>query len=151
MLKDIKKKLDRMDPVKKVRKLELDQETMKLNLLRNKKSEMLELLKSKQNQYSEGVRDLNVNRVSKNRENLLTLERGLDLVKEQWISTLKELKRIEFEEKLQLEKVVAKEIEFKSIEKLQEKTQISLNEAILKYEQKQMDELSSQRHYRGRK
>ena len=146
---NLKSKHKRIQPLIKIRKAQLDEETLALNAIRAEKMKALGELRKNQELYIKGVDDINRTRQSRDTRNLLTLESGLDLVKSQWYSALKEVRMVEEKEKAQLMQLMIAQRNLKSLERLADRYDIQLNEAFKKEEQKILDENAARNYKRN--
>lgn len=135
------KKIKRVKPLIKVKKSKVDEESALLAIIKKQKVEIVAAMRQNQKRYMDGVEDLNRIRSSKSRDNLSTLESGLDYVKTQWYKLYQQVQDIERKEKMQLRQVLIAEQELKAVEKLEEKYQLEFQHEAKRQDQKLMDEI----------
>ena len=111
-------KIKRMGSIIRVRKIQYDKEFFELNQIRIEKKNLLDKLQEYQDMYCERVNESNNERVLGNRNKLDILEKEIERIKSEWLSTLSQIKEIEEKEKYQEEQVRIAERNLKSIEKL---------------------------------
>lgn len=146
-MNEIKAKIKRNGPLLKIRKSELDRENLVLGQIRQSKIEAIGQLKNYQRQYVEGVEKLNELRISGDLGTLMNLESTIDYVKAKWYQSLKDVRKIEDDEKQQLQVVIEAQQKLRTIEILDEKYVTELRIFEDKVEQKQLDEIAVQRHH----
>ncbi|MBC7658781.1 MAG: hypothetical protein H7249_03650 [Chitinophagaceae bacterium] len=138
------KKIQKMEPLIKIRQLQLDQQMFILQQIQARKSlAKAELLRC-QHMYIKGIDRLNQERQSPERRMLEALERSIDLAKSLWHNRLLDLRAVEDEEKAQELAVRLAHKNLKMLEKLDERYTVSNNEHLKKVEQKQLDEFAVQ-------
>ncbi|MFW7380122.1 MAG: flagellar FliJ family protein [Oligoflexus sp.] len=141
---ELKNKIKKMKPIIHAKQNQLDQQTLLLNQIRDHKLAALEKLEKYQREYIQGVESLNKARQSPERKGVDVLENSVDYAKSQWYQSLKEVRRTEEKERSQLGQVIKAQQSLKSIEQLKERYEFSLNQAMKKAEQKQLDEVALQ-------
>ena len=140
-----KSKIRKLEPIIKVREIQVDQEIMRLNEIRSAKLSIVTELKKYQKDYIEGVEQLNRERLSVDRLRVAALESAVDHSKANWYRCLKRAQEIENQEKAQLAQVTIAERNLKSTEKLHAKHSEQLRTEYSKKEQKTMDEIALRR------
>ncbi len=141
-MQDPKSKLSKMRPLVKVRKIQLDRETIALEEIRREKRDKLLQLKRNQQEYIQGIDRLNIERQTSDPKMLTVLESSVDFAKQQWYSCIRDLRLIEEKEKAQLANMLTADRNLKSVEKLEEKYRFEYTTAELKREQKFFDEMA---------
>jgi flagellar export protein FliJ len=144
----LQRKAKRLDPVIEERQEKFDVESERLNILRRKKTETVEAMRSKQQEYMEGVTRLNDERGTSNRLMLEALETGLDSVKSQWMVLYQEVINIEREEKKQLVIMSQAHRDLEAIKTLQTKYKVEFAKEMDRREQKMLDEHSLRKFVR---
>lgn len=144
----LQKKAKRLDPVIEERQSKFDAENEKLNLIRRRKLETVAAMRSKQQEYMDGVNRLNEERGTSNRLMLEALEGGLDSVKNQWMALYQEVIQIEKEEKMQLAVMSQAHRELEAIKTLQTKYKVEHAKEMDRREQKALDEHSLRKFVR---
>jgi flagellar biosynthesis chaperone FliJ len=144
----LQRKAKRLDPVIEERQEKFDVESERLNILRRKKIETVEAMRSKQQEYMEGVTRLNDERGTSNRLMLEALETGLDSVKSQWMVLYQEVINIEREEKKQLVIMSQAHRDLEAIKTLQTKYKVEFAKEMDRREQKMLDEHSLRKFVR---
>lgn len=144
----LQRKAKRLDPVIEERQEKFDVESERLNILRRKKIETVEAMRSKQQEYMEGVTRLNEERGTSNRLMLEALETGLDSVKSQWMVLYQEVINIEREEKKQLVIMSQAHRDLEAIKTLQTKYKVEFAKEMDRREQKMLDEHSLRKFVR---
>jgi flagellar export protein FliJ len=145
----LNKKIKRVKPLIRFREKRLLTETEALNKIRQVKLETIAKLKENQRLYLEGLKTLNHERQSGQSGRLLTLESSLDVVKNRWFESLKELRKVEEQEKIQIVQVMIAQKDVKTLEKLEDRYKEQLSTEIKKIEQKEIDEIALRGHSRG--
>ena len=140
------RKMKRVQPILKLRKSKVDEETSVLLAIRAEKQKVVKEMRESQQKYMKGVEDLNRVRASQDRSNLATLEAALDAVKIHWYTLFKRVQEVENKEKAQVNQLITAEQELKSIENLGEKYNKAFQKDMAKIEQKSLDELAVRRH-----
>jgi flagellar biosynthesis chaperone FliJ len=135
-------KMKKIQPLIKIRKLQLDQETALLNQIQLKREEAAQALMLSQQTYIEGVEKLNNERQSAERKLLSALEQGVDFAKAQWYQRLMALRAVEEEERLQFRQVAEAEKRMKMLEHLDERYFEQHVKQMNIQEQKQIDEFA---------
>ena len=140
------RKMKRVQPLIKLRKSRVDEETAVLIQIREEKQKAVKDLRESQQKYMRGVEELNRVRASQDRTNLTTLEEALDAVKIHWYRLFKKVQEVETKEKVQVSQLIVAERDLKSVENLEEKYSEKFKKDLLKTEQKALDEFSVRRH-----
>ena len=141
-MKKTKQKFNRVQPLIKNKKDELNVESKKLFDLKEEKLEYLKVLKSYEQKYLQGVKKVNE---AKHRGDLSTvqiLEPSVIHMKDQWADTLLSIKELERKEMIQRDIVLESTKSLKSFEKLAENYQKTLKGLQKKKEQSELDEFS---------
>lgn len=138
-MQDSGPKSKRVEPLIKVRKIQLDHEASILNQIKQEKLHIVNELKHYQNLYMEGIEALNTERQSASHNKLEPLERSVDTAKAQWYRTLKLLQEIESKEQAQLHQVLSAERNLRSMEKLKERYDRQAQTHLKSLEQKTTD------------
>jgi flagellar export protein FliJ len=138
----ILKKIKRVGPLMKVKQDRVDAESALLIQIRLEKQKIVNDMRENQRKYMRGVEELNQTRSSKMRDNLETLELGLDYIKSEWYRLYKEVQVVEGREQKQVLSVLEAERDLKSLERLKEKYEVEYKKELSKIEQKQLDEIS---------
>jgi flagellar export protein FliJ len=149
-MKSLKQKILKMAPLLKARQSQLEEYTVRLSEIRQSKLNALQQLEHYQNDYINGVESLNQARQSPDRNQVATLERSVDYVKAKWYQSLKQVRQIEEQEKIQLQEVTKAQRDLRSVEILKENYERNLAQERQKHEQKELDELSIQKFNRQR-
>lgn len=145
-MKELAEKLKRNIPLVRIRKAQLDKENLTLMNIRQSKLAAINSLKEYQRQYIEGVEKLNRLRLAGELGQLMNLESSIDYVKGKWYSSLKEVRRIEEDEKAQVKVVLDAQQKLKTMEILGDRYRFEIIESERKADQKNMDEIAIQRH-----
>ncbi len=135
-------KKKRIQPLIKIRKIQLDQETALLNQIQLKREEAAQALMLSQQTYIEGVEKLNQERQSSERKLVSALEQGVDFAKAQWYQRLMALRAVEEEERLQSRQVAEAHKRMKMLEHLDERYLEQYLKQLNIQEQKQLDEFA---------
>ncbi len=135
-------KMKRIQPLIKIRKIQLDQETALLNQIQLKREEAAQALMLSQQTYIEGVEKLNQERQSSERKLVSALEQGVDFAKAQWYQRLMALRAVEEEERLQSRQVAEAHKRMKMLEHLDERYLEQYLKQLNIQEQKQLDEFA---------
>lgn len=140
----IAQKIQKMEPLIKIRSIQLDQQLFLLQQIQLKKqAAQAELLRCQQ-MYIKGIDRLNQERQSPERKMLEALERSIDLAKSLWHKRLLDLRAIEDEERAQEQAVKLAHKNLKMLEKLDGRYNNALNEHTKKIEQRALDEFAIQ-------
>ncbi len=139
-MQQVFRKIKRVQPVIKARKERVDEESSRLNVIRNEKAQVVSTMREMQQKYMQGVADLNKIRQSRIREAQTSLEQALDYVKDEWYRLFLKVQEVERRERSQLDVLLGAERELRVTEKLKEKYEVEYRLALAKTEQKQMDE-----------
>ena len=142
----INKKIKRVKPLIRFREARLMTETENLAAIRQRKQTAMASLKENQRLYLEGLQALNKERQSGATGRLLTLESSLDVVKGRWFDALKELRKFEEQEKLQIVQLMIAQKDVKTLEKLEGRYRDQLLEHKKQQEQRQLDEIAIRQH-----
>lgn len=142
----INKKIKRVKPLIRVREAHLASEAEVLGAIRHRKQAAMAALKENQRLYLEGLQTLNKERQTGSSGRLPTLESSLDFVKSRWFEALKELRRFEEQEKLQIVQVMIAQKDVKSLEKLEDRYRDQLATHVKRAEQRSLDEIATRRH-----
>ncbi|MBC7532133.1 MAG: hypothetical protein H7318_11175 [Oligoflexus sp.] len=137
-------KIQKMEPLIKIRTLQLDQQLFILQQIQTRKQAAKTELLRCQHMYIQGIDRLNQERQSPERRMLEALERSIDLAKSLWHKRLMDLRNVEDEERIQEAAVRLAYKNLKMLEKLDERYTVDLNEHMKKVEQKQLDEFAVQ-------
>ncbi len=137
-------KIKKLQPLMKIRKMQLDQETMLLGQIKQQREAAIQALHLSQKVYIEGVEKLNRERQSPERKMLHALEQGVDFAKSQWYQRLKVLRTIEEDERRQLTQVLEAQKRMKMLETLDERYVDQYLNQLKTIEQKQLDEFAIQ-------
>ncbi len=143
-----RQKINKLQPLIKVRKMQFDQETMLLNLIHIKREEAILSLQNSQKMYIEGVEKLNRERQSSERKLLEALEQGVDFAKAQWYQKLKILRHIEEDARHQMIMVTEAQRRMKMLENIDERYDEQLVKQMKIMEQKELDEFAIQMNRR---
>jgi flagellar biosynthesis chaperone FliJ len=135
-------KMKKIQPLIKIRKLQLDQETAVLSQIQLKREEAAQALMQSQQTYIQGVEKLNQERQSSDRKMLSALEQGVDFAKAQWYQRLMALRAVEEEERLQFRQVAEAQKRMKMLEHLDERYLEQHIKQLNIQEQKQIDEFA---------
>ncbi len=137
-------KKHKIQPLMRLRQLQLDQEMLVLNQIQTKRERATAELHHFQIAYIQGIDRLNKERQSPERKMLEALEQAVDYAKIQWYHKLKALRTIESEERLQHKLVADSHQRLRMLEKLDERydQQHSKHEKVI--EQKALDEFALQ-------
>ncbi|MBQ49773.1 MAG: hypothetical protein CMP10_20500 [Zetaproteobacteria bacterium] len=141
-MQELKRRIKSVQPILKSKKQTLDHEIFELNKIREDKMQSLNNLRTWQQKYISGVDQVNVDRKQGKMDILPALEDGLDFVKEKWHQNLREVKKLEEEERHQTILVMEAKRNLKSIETLEERYIHQLKEWKDKAEQKELDEIA---------
>jgi flagellar export protein FliJ len=140
------RKMKRVQPILKLKKSKVDEETSMLLAIRAEKQKVVREMRESQQKYMKGVEDLNRVRASEDRSNLATLEAALDAVKIHWYTLFKRVQEVENKEKAQVNQLIVAEKDLKSIKNLEDKYNKAFQKDMAKAEQKSLDELAVRRH-----
>ena len=130
------RKMKRVQPLIKLRKSRVDEETAALMQIREEKQKAVKDLRESQQKYMRGVEELNRVRASQDRANLTTLEEALDAVKIHWYRLFKKVQEVENKEKVQVSQLIVAERDLKSVENLEEKYSDKFKRIFLKQNRK---------------
>ncbi|MBF0440810.1 MAG: hypothetical protein HQK54_02790 [Oligoflexales bacterium] len=144
-MNELRKRQARIQPIIKVRKVQVDEEMILLEQIRTDKVEAVKKLRDNQKLYMEGVEQVNKARKECDSKKLLTLEVGLDYVKSKWYKSLREVRTIEEKEKAQLAQLVNAQKNLKTIEKLSGRIGDEIAVQIQRDDQKNLDEIASKK------
>lgn len=145
---NLEKKANRLNPVIEERQEKFDVESEKLNIIRQRKIGLVSAMRSKQQEYMEGVNRLNDERGTSNRLMLEALETGLDSVKNQWIALYQEIIEVEKVEKQQFVLMSQAHKDLEAIKTLQTKYKNEFIKEMDRREQKMLDEHSLRKYVR---
>ncbi len=148
-MKKLQQKIKKNQLLVKSRQAQLEQKSLSLSEIRNKKLVALNELSSYQKKYIEGVEVLNQERQSTARNRLEPLEKSLDHAKLQWYKCLSHVRELEEKEKIQLKELIKAQSNLRALEILIENDHKALQSQRAKIEQKALDELATQRFTRG--
>ncbi|RYZ56335.1 MAG: hypothetical protein EOP07_12675 [Proteobacteria bacterium] len=140
----IARKIDKIEPLIKIRRLQLDQQLYIAQEIQIRKNAAKDELMRCQHMYIKGIDRLNQERQSPERKMLDALERSVDHAKSLWHKRLLDLRAVEAEERVQEQVVKLAYKNLKMLEKLDERYTVDLNEHLKKIEQKQLDEFAIQ-------
>jgi flagellar biosynthesis chaperone FliJ len=144
----LEKKAKRLNPVIEERQAKFDIESEKLNILRQRKIELVAAMRAKQQEYMDGVTRLNEERGTSNRLMLDALETGLDSVKNQWMALYQSIIQLEKEEKNQVIIMSKAHRDLEAIKTLQTKYKTEFAKEMDRREQKMLDEHSLRKFVR---
>jgi flagellar export protein FliJ len=144
----LEKKARRLNPVIELKKSRFDAELAQLNVVRQRKIEVVAAMRATQKQYMDGVGRLNDERGTMNRLMLEALETGLDNVKGLWMKLYQDVLDLEKIEKQQAEIMSRAHRELEAIQSLQDKYKLAWTQELDKREQKMMDEHAQRKFYR---
>lgn len=144
----LEKKARRLNPVIELKKSRFDAELAQLNVVRQRKIEVVTAMRATQKQYMDGVGRLNDERGTMNRLMLDALETGLDNVKGLWMKLYQDVLDLEKIEKQQVEIMSRAHRELEAIQSLQDKYKLAWAQELDKREQKMMDEHAQRKFYR---
>lgn len=144
----LEKKAKRLTPVIEERQAKFDIESEKLNILRQRKIELVAAMRAKQQEYMDGVTRLNEERGTSNRLMLDALETGLDTVKNQWMALYQSIIQLEKEEKNQVIIMSKAHRDLEAIKTLQTKYKTEFAKEMDRREQKMLDEHSLRKFVR---
>lgn len=136
------KKIKRVQPIIKIKQTRVDNEMSILAEINKAKVAAVAAMRDSQRQYMLGVDELNRIRTSAKRDNIVTIEQGLDHVKTQWYSHYRKVQELENKERAQIARLNEAERELKAIERLQERYTIDFKKEMGKAEQKMLDEIA---------
>lgn len=131
-----------------MKKSRFDAELQQLNVVRQKKIEVVAAMRATQKQYMDGVGRLNDERGTMNRLMLDALETGLDNVKGLWMKLYQDVLDLEKIEKQQAEIMSRAHRELETIQSLQDKYKFAWAQELDKREQKMLDEHAQRKFYR---
>lgn len=145
-MSQLKKRIDKLTPVVRVRERELLLSRNELEAIRKHKNQMLSLLADSQNTYMQSVDKLNKIR-SLGVEGLqsVALESSIEFVRNKWAEQLSELRRAERQERHQLAIVQDHEVKLRSVEKITEKYELCFKKERARLEQEHLDEFVTSR------
>lgn len=144
-------KIKRLEPLISTKELEFKNEISLLNKIKSEKIKAIDHLRQLQAKYLEGVDLINQERQEGNLKKANTLSPGLDFVKRKWHDSLMEVQNLERKQIAQLEKVIDKQKELKTYEKLKEQYEKDFQTKTAKLEQKTLDEFSIGQRRRAEK
>ena len=139
------KKIKRVQPIIKMKKTKVDTEALLLAQINREKVEAVGAMRESQKKYMVGIDELNKIRTSTSRQNIETIEAGLDLVKAQWYRYYRQVQELENKERAQIARLSEAERELKAIERLREKFETDFKKESGKIEQKMLDEMALRR------
>ena len=149
MQSNSQQKASKLKPVIRAREIQVDQEMARLAELRGKKTELVVLLRKYQQDYVNGVDQLNTERSSMDRSKLNALESAVDYSKVIWYQTLRKVQEFETREREQLKQVLNAEMNLKSVERLLIKHVEAIKMLDRRSEQGDMDEIAARRVVKG--
>ena len=138
----LNKKIKRVKPLIRFREVRLLHETEALADIRRQKADAMAKLKENQRLYLDGLKSLNHERQSGATGRLLTLENSLDFVKGRWCESLKDLRKIEEREKIQVVQVMVAQKDVKTLEKLEDRYREQSVAEMNHQAQKNLDEIA---------
>jgi flagellar biosynthesis chaperone FliJ len=136
------KKIQRVQPIIKLKQSKVDEESVALAQRRAEKVEIVKQMKENQRRYMDGVEELNTLRTSRARSNLDTMEQALDYVKDQWWKLYKKAQEAERREAEQLAALLAAERELQAVMKLSARYEVEYQTEVKHAERKQLDEFA---------
>jgi|LauGreDrversion4_2_1035121.scaffolds.fasta_scaffold34794_2 flagellar export protein FliJ len=136
------KKIKRVQPIIKMKQTRVDNEAAILAEINKAKVQAVAAMRDSQRQYMTGVDELNRIRTSSKRDNIDTIESGLDHVKAQWYAFYRKVQELENKERAQIARLNEAERELKAIERLQERYTMDFKKEVGKAEQKMLDEIA---------
>ncbi len=136
------KKIKRVQPIIKLKQTRVDNEASILAEINKAKVAAVAAMRDSQRQYMIGVDELNRIRTSAKRDNIVTIEQGLDHVKSLWYAHYRKVQELENKERAQIARLNEAERELKAIERLQERYTIDFKKETGKAEQKMLDEIA---------
>ncbi len=142
-MKHVLKKIQRVQPLIRAKKVALDTESAALAAIRDQKLKAIQQLKDHQQQYILGVERINDERQAGNLAQMMVLEPAIESAKLKWHETLKRVSEIEGHEKNQLNRVLEIQTSLKSFEKLEEQYVMLKSELEIKADQKNEDEIAT--------
>jgi flagellar biosynthesis chaperone FliJ len=142
MMKELKQKIKKLEPLIKTRKFELDKQKKILASIRDSKLNALEQLKKYQEEYISGVDALNQERQTKRRSRESVLDLAVSSAKSKWYESIKKVRTFEEQEKQQISVLLQAQLALKSLEKIKENYMGNIQEHIKYSEQKTMDEMA---------
>ena len=141
---DAQEKKQKIQPLMRVRQMQLDHELLILNQIKQKREQASGELQHFQVAYIQGIDRLNKERQSPERKMLEALEQSVDYAKLQWYHKLKNLRMIEHAERLQNKVVSDSHQRLRMLEKLDERYAEQNAKHAKTVEQKQLDEFAIQ-------
>ena len=136
------RKIKRVQPIIKIKQTCVDTEAAMLARINKEQGEAVQALRDSQRQYMTGVDELNRIRTSSSRDNIETIENGLDHVKAKWYRLYKNVQDLENKERAQIARLNVAERELKAIERLRERYEMDFRKEISRSEQKMLDEIA---------
>ena len=147
-MNQIVQKSKKIDPVIKARRLAVELEAKNLMKIRAEKLQLVRQIKHYQKEYLLGVEKVNSERSKSQFETISTLESSVDLVKDRWYETLRDLRMAEDREKAQLANLIVARKHLLAVEQLSDRYQKEIVAFQEKLEQKTLDELTLRRAQR---
>ena len=136
------RKIKRVQPIIKIKQTRVDTEAAMLASINREKVEAVQAMRESQRQYMTGVDELNRIRTSSSRDNIETIENGLDHVKAKWYRLYKNVQELENKERAQIARLNVAERELKAIERLRERYELDFRKELSRSEQKMLDEIA---------
>ncbi len=147
-MKDIQKKIKRIQPIVNIRRHEMEKEALALSNIRSQKLELVKTMRNHQQAYLHGIEQLNAARGSIDRKNLDVLENSVDFARDRWTDTFRQVQEIEKKEKNQLQQLTIAQRDLKIVEILNEKYHQEMSIEMNRKEQAEMNEVAIARHFR---
>ena len=141
-MNELEQKRKRVEPLIRIRQHQLDMESAELVAIRHEKMAALQCLREQQEQYVNGVQEVNRLRQSNDPGPLSEVERGLDMVKNKCYEILKQIRVCEQKERAQLELLYLARRNVKSMETLKDRYGEQIKELATRNEQKLIDEFA---------
>ena len=139
-MRTLKQKIKKLEPLIRTREFELDKQKKILASIRESKLTALEELRRYQREYISGVDALNLERQSSHRLRESVLDLAVSSAKSKWYDAIKEVRKLEEQEKHQISVLMQAQLGLKSLEKIKENYIGNLNEHLKQAEQKSLDE-----------
>lgn len=144
-MEESKKKIRRMGVLLKSKTAVMEQESIRLNEIKQKKVEVVAEMKASQQAYLKSVQTLNNLRTSSQRQNLVVMESSLDHLKDKWTSLFKKVQQLESAEASQVSQLSLAHQDVLAVERMHSKYQLEHNKIRAKKEQDLVDSQGTER------
>lgn len=144
-MKEVIRKIKRVQPLIKAKKAELDAAATVLARLRKNKTDAVAELRMTQQKYMDGVNSINNERTNGLFHQAAAMEGAIESVKNRWHATLRQISELENMERQQIEHVLTLQTKLKSFETIEEQYKIEKLQLEAKLEQKELDDMVTMR------